>query len=381
MISPVKQFLIWLVCLCAVGAMFVLEASGAEAYHTFGNQYFLFERHLMWLTLGAGAFLTAFFLPRRWWEMIAIPAYAISLLLMVLVFVPGFSRPANGAYRWIDLGSWSFQPVEAVKLSMCLFFAYWMSKHQRVLPFLFLTALPCFLLLLQPDLGSMLIVLSIAFGLYFLAGAKWHTLVVIGGIGVVAVTLIILTSPYRLERLQTFLNPESDPLGSSFHIRQIILALGNGGWWGQGLGQSTQRFSYIPEASTDSIFAIIGEELGFVGGSVIILMFMLLIHAGLRITSSVKHDAFGSLLAGGLVIWITAQTLLNLAAVTALTPLTGIPLPFISYGGTSLVTLLFASGILVRIGVQWSNETPRDGRPSHAGARAHRSSARTHHDH
>jgi cell division protein FtsW len=233
---------------------------------------------------------------------------------------------------------------------MITFFASWMEKHQKLAPFLFLSGLPALLLMLQPDMGSTLIVLSIGVGIYFLAGAKMDFLLKLLVGGFIVLSIAVAISPYRLKRVTTFLNPEADPLGASFHIHQITLALGNGGILGRGLGQSRQKFSYIPEASTDSIFAIVAEEVGFVGSVFLLGLFAAYLWLAFRIWRRLPKKSFAYLLAGGLIIWIGMQICLNLGAIVALVPLTGIPLPFFSYGGTALVMVLFGTGILLGIG-------------------------------
>lgn len=344
----------WLVLialtLSLVGTLFVFEASVAESYALVGNQYHFFIQHLRWLAVGWVTLITTMVLPTAWWKKLAPLIYVATIFLLIMVLIPGIGLELNGARRWIQISSFTLQPVEPLKLSLILFFASWLSKHQRTVPFLFLTVIPVGLLLLQPDLGSSLIILVTAFGLFFAAGAKLSHFLLLTCLGILAVMLLILVQPYRLERLTTFLNPELDPLGSSFHIRQITLALGNGSWFGQGIGGSKQRFSYIPEASSDSIFAIIAEEVGFIGASTIIIFFGLYLFTAQKIVQQQQPGSFSYLLGIGITIWISAQTILNLAAVVALVPLTGLPLPFVSYGGTALVMTLSATGILSRMG-------------------------------
>jgi len=335
--------------LSLLGLFFVFEASIAESYASFGHPYHFVKQQSMWFALGLFALTAASLIPMKFWKKTAFVWYLLSLVLLILVFIPGIGMELNGAKRWFSFGNLpSIQPIEFVKFSLITFFASWMSKHQRLEPFLFLTAIPALLIILQPDLGSLLVLLCIAFGLYFLAGGRLKILLSVGSAGLVLLALAILTSPYRLKRLKTFLNPESDPLGASFHIRQITLALGSGGLTGQGLGNSRQRFSYIPEAASDSIFAIIAEEIGFIGCLIIILMFFLYFYLAYKIVAK-NSDRFSKLVGFGIILWISSQALLNLAAIVALVPLTGLPLPFFSYGGSSLVMVLFASGVLLRI--------------------------------
>jgi len=273
-----------------------------------------------------------YLIPFSIWKKVSPWVFLGSIILLLCVFIPGLGKSVNGAHRWIVLAGITLQPVEIVKFGMIIFFATWMEKHHKLLPFLFLTLLPVGLLLLQPDMGSALIVIAIAFGIYYLAGAPYRIFLAIGGAGIALLVLAVMISPYRLRRLTTFINPESDPLGASFHIRQITLALGSGGIWGQGIGQSRQKFSYLPEASTDSIFAIIGEEVGFIGSALILFLFAIFLHLAGKVVNKTEQGSFANLLAGGILVWLAMQITLNLAAIVALVPLTGIPLPFFSYG-------------------------------------------------
>ncbi len=342
--------------LSLLGLLFVFDASVAEAFTTFQDQYHFLRQHALWLSIGILGLSVGYLTPLSLWKKISPLLYLGSIFLLIMVFVPGIGRNLNGANRWIYVGSTGFQPVEVMKFSLVTFYAFWLAKHQRLLPFLATVGIPAILIILQPDLGSLLILLSIAVSVYFIAGGKMLNLLGIGAIGLIFLLIAIGTSSYRLQRVKTFFNPELDPLGSGFHVRQITLALGRGGWFGQGIGNSRQKFSYIPEASTDSIFAIIAEEVGFVGSIVLIMLFCSFFWLGYKSVNKAPPQSFESLLGWGILLWIATQTILNLAAVVALVPLTGIPLPFFSYGGTSLVMLLFSTGILLRIGAQY-NET------------------------
>ncbi|MBD3250560.1 MAG: stage V sporulation protein E [Candidatus Pacebacteria bacterium] len=347
--SRLTVFLVVTVLLVGLGLFFVFESSTAESFTLRGHPYHFVNRQAMWLAVGLVGAIAAYLTPIAWFKKAAGLFYLGSLFLLSLVFVPGLGLELNGARRWIDLGFVPFQPIELAKLALIIFFAKWMSRHQRLGPFVFLTGLPSLILLLQPDMGSLLILLVISLGLYFLAGGGVKKLLPVGIIGFLLLVLAVVASPYRLKRLKTYLNPDIDPLGSSFHIKQITLALGNGGWLGQGLGNSKQKYAYIPEASSDSIFAIVGEEVGFVGSSLILILFASYFYLGYQIAQSQDSGSFEQLTAWGILIWLAAQTMLNLAAVVALVPLTGLPLPFFSYGGTSLVMALVGTGLLVKL--------------------------------
>lgn len=338
-----------IVLIALIGLLFVLESSMTESRSTFGEPYFLLKRQAMWLGIGTLGFLAASFAPVSIWQKLSAPIYLGALALLLLLFVPGFSEPFNGARRWLLLGPIVVQPTEFVKLGIVMFFSSWLVKHQRLLPFLFLTGIPSLAVLLQPDLGSMLVIAGLTFGLYFVAGGKLQYLAGVALLGVTIIALAIGSSDYRQQRIMTFLNPELDPLGSSFHIRQITLALGRGGLLGQGIGNSQQRHGFLPEPSTDSIFAVTAEEIGFVGAIAIISLYSLLLWQIYLAIRTQETNSYPYLLGSGILLWVGLQMILNLAAVVALVPLTGVPLPLFSYGGSSLVTILFALGIVIQL--------------------------------
>ncbi len=334
--------------LSGLGLLFVFESSVAESFTTFNDPYYLLKQQSVGMAAGIIAMFCSMFIPISVWKRLAPVMYVGCLLCLIAVFIPGIGLKLNGASRWLALGPVTVQPVEFFKFGLIAYFAQWLSRHQRFGPFTLLVGVPAAMLIAQPDLGSLLLVLAIATGMYFVAGGKIKHLAWLGLAGIPLIILAIAVAPYRLNRVRTFLNPELDPLGSSFHIRQITLALGRGGWLGQGLGNSQQRFSYIPEASTDSIFAIVAEEVGFVGSLAIILLFVALFQAVAAVVKRIE-DPESRLLGYGLLFWLSAQTALNLSAVVALVPLTGVPLPFFSYGRSSLVMLLLAIGVIVRL--------------------------------
>lgn len=347
--SSSKLFPIFTLILALIGLLFVFEASTAEALKMVGTPYYFLQQQGIRIFLGLVLLVIIQFIPFKLWEKLAPVAYLGSIGLLLAVFIPGIGLELNGAARWISVGGFAFQPVEVVKFGMVLFFAQWLSKHQRLLPLLFLTGVPTLLLLLQPDLGSTLVVLAIAFGMYFVAGGKMSKLVLSGGLLVLLLIPVIMLSPYRRERVTTFFNPNSDPLGSSFHVRQLVLALGNGGWLGQGIGNSKQKYYYIPEASSDSIFAIVAEETGFLGACIVFLLFTGWSLSAVSLISRQTPGSYIQLVGAGMLIWVSIQWLLNVAAVVALVPLTGIPLPFFSYGGTAQIMILAASGMIWRM--------------------------------
>jgi cell division protein FtsW len=281
---------------------------------------------------------------------LAMPLLIFAIVMLLAVFIPGVGVKVLGAHRWINLHLFVLQPAEFVKLTLAIYLAAWFSNREkgRFMAFLLLMGIVLGLVMLEPDMGTTIIILSEAFILYFLSGGNvTHFLATIPVIGIVGLILIKL-APYRAQRLATFFNPSQDLGSSSYHVRQILIALGSGGFFGIGIGNSLQKYAYLPENTTDSIFAIIGEELGFVGASILICLFIAVIWRGIAIALSTK-DPFGKLLAGGIVAFLGSQILINLGAQTAVLPLTGVPLPFISYGGSALVIDLCSVGILLSI--------------------------------
>lgn len=345
-----KKILFSTILLSLCGLLFVFEASTAESLASYGHPYHFLRQQSMWMVLGYIGLICTTFTPPKLWEKTALLWYILGVTLLVLVLIPGIGSEFNGARRWINVANITvLQPIEIAKFSVVVFFASWMSKHQRLLPFIFLSAIPIALVFLQPDLGSSLILFTISFGMFFIAGGNTKLVAGTTLAAILVIAVVVGTSEYRMRRVTTYLDPSLDPLGASFHIRQITLALGRGGLLGQGIGNSKQKLSYIPEPSSDSIFAITAEELGFIGSVVIIGLYIVYMQGGLQIAQAQKKDQFRFLLASGILIWISTQTLLNLAAIVALVPLTGLPLPLFSYGGSALVMILFATGILLRL--------------------------------
>ena len=348
--------------LTVFGVIMVGNASVVEAYRDFGNKFYYFRLQTFWAILGLSAFFVFSFFDYRRLKKITIPLMLFSLFSLIVVLIPGLGTKVLGARRWLVLGPLTFQPAELAKLSFILYLATFLSNKnlspeatepcfsnkRKLWPFLVILGVLLGLIMLEPDLGTAVVLAATSLVVYFVSGAPLLSLTLVGLTGILAGVGMILFSPYRRERLSTFLNPTHDPLGASYHIRQILLALGSGGLWGLGLGQSRQKYEYLPAVMTDSIFAVIAEELGFIGGAAILLAFLFIIWRGFKIAQGAP-DRFGQLLAVGITAWIGLQALINLAAMVALVPLTGVPLPFISYGGSSLVVTLAGMGILINI--------------------------------
>lgn len=344
----------WLVLatalLAALGILMVYDSSVAIAIRDFANPIHFVREQLKWLILGFGAFFGLSLLDYRIWRKAAVAFLLISLVLLLAVFIPGFGVVALGARRWLDFRVFILQPAEVAKLAVVVYLSAWFATKERGRfgAFLLLLGMVVGLILLEPDLGTAAILLLTALILYFYSGSPLlHFAALVPAMTLLLIGLSI-AAPYRFRRITTFFNPEADPLGASYQIRQILLSLGSGGLFGVGLGKSRQKYEYLPEANTDSIFAIVGEEMGFIGAVLVIGLFLFLIWRCFRIARR-SPDSFGRLLALGVGSWIGIQTLVNLGSMVALLPLTGVPLPLISYGGSNLVITLAALGIVWNI--------------------------------
>lgn len=340
------------IILSIFGLLMVYDASQFEAFKDLGDKYYFIKQQLIWVVLGFASlgFFSVFDYRRL--QKFAPILFVLSLILLLLVFVPGLGSAAGGAHRWLKIAGFTLQPAEIMKLASVIFFASFFQKGVRSLPFLAILGVVGVVIgLLQKDLGSAVVYFMIAFGVYFAAGAPIIHFLALSLTGIAGFIGFIATSAYRRQRVLAFLDPFADPQGFSYHISQVLIALGSGGLFGVGIGQSRQKFAYIPEVTTDSIFSIVGEEFGFLGGGVLIALIGYLVLRGIAIAQAAP-DNFGRLLAIGLTLWIGSQAAVNLAAMVSLIPLTGVPLPFISYGGSALLANLVAVGILLNISKQ-----------------------------
>jgi cell division protein FtsW len=356
--SKAPDFLLFLtvLMLLSIGLVMILSASEYSTLVRYGDSFYFFKRQLLWALIG----LTAMFLVMNWdyWHLRrwATPMLGLAFLLLIMVLVPGLGREVYGSSRWIVFGPLTFQPSEFVKLSLVVFTACGLARigervqsfTKGILPFLLVSGLASGLILLQPDLGTAVTLAGTILVMFFAAGARMSVLAGLAGAGLVAVGVAIAVEPYRMQRFLSFLDPWADPQGSGFHIIQSLYALGSGGLFGVGLGQGKQKFLYLPEQHTDFIFAVIGEELGFVGAALVIVLFAVFVWRGLRVAVAAP-DAFGSLLATGLTVGVALQAFINMGVVTGMLPVTGITLPLISFGGTSLIFTLIGVGILLNI--------------------------------
>ncbi len=335
------------------GLLMIYDASSYIAFRDFGDKYHFVKDQAMWAALGFVVLVIFSLFDYHNWYSLSVPILITAIIMLFLVFIPPFGVYALGARRWINARVFILQPAEFVKLALAIYLSAWFSHKEkgRFLAFCLVLGLILFLIMLEPDMGTATIVLSEAIFLYFLSGAQiiyFLTLLpAVGGIGL----LLVLFEPYRAKRLTTFFSFNQSVQTSSYHVRQILISLGLGGMFGVGIGNSLQKFAYLPENTTDSIFAIIAEEFGFVGSTILIAVLIIVVWRGFIVAAHAK-DTFGKLLAAGITLFLASQMIINLGAQTALLPLTGVPLPFISYGGSSLVVDLCSIGILLNIGRQ-----------------------------
>lgn len=347
---------ITILLLLALGVSMVYSASSYYASRKFGNKEYYLIRQLVWATLGVIAMLVVSRIDYKRLAQFSPILMLVSIILLVLVRIPGIGSNVNGAWRWFNLGFASFQPSEMAKLAIILFFSFSLSKKNDVLqyfwkglvPYLLVIGVVDILLMLEPHFSGAILITCVAVIILFAAGAKiWHFIL----LAIPAIPLgiyFMITEEYRLERVLTFLDPFEDPTDSGYQIVNSLYAIGSGGIFGKGIGQSVQKNLYIPEPHTDFIFSVAAEELGFIGATTILLLFLVLIWRGIRIAMHAP-DTLGSLIAVGITSLIAVQVIINVAVVTSSMPATGMPLPFFTYGGSSLAFLLVAIGILLNI--------------------------------
>lgn len=351
--------------LLIVGLMMVYSATFALGYQLYGQPTYFFIRQALWMGIGLLAMIITAMIEYHTWRKWSIPIMAAALLLLGLVLVIGSDR--FGGQRWLLKGS--IQPGEMAKIAVIIYIADWLSsKGARIrqvtyglIPFAILLGFVTGLIMLQPDFSTAILIAITAVAMFFIAGGDLWQMIASGVLGGATFALLVTRSEYRLARITSFLNPMGDQLGSNYQVRQILIALGSGGITGLGLGASRQKFGYIPASHTDGIFAILGEELGLIGCLVVITLFALLAYRGFRIAISAP-DAFGTVLAAGITCSLIFQALINIAVVTATAPFTGIPLPFISFGGSSLVISMTGIGLLLAVsrGTLPEEEQPKD---------------------
>lgn len=353
-------FLTLIVCvLLTFGLIMMYNINPALSQKLLGrvDAGYYFKGQLVNIAAGVAAFAVASSIYYKFWRKLALAFLVVSIIALLALWVPSLSFSKNGATRWLSLGPLSFQPAELLKLSLIIYLAAWFERRQNdiksfwdtVVPFsIILGVLSIIVVVFQRDMGTMLVVALAALGMFYVAGIRLSHLwsLILAGLSVG--WLAIITFPHRLSRLTAFLDPGKDAGGSGYHVNQALIAIGSGGILGLGLGKSIQIYGYLPEASNDSIYAVIAEEFGLLGAAALVVLFGLLAWRGLKIAQAAP-DMFSRLAATGLTLILLFQAFINIAAMLALVPLTGIPLPFISYGGSSLVIMMFAVGMLLNI--------------------------------
>jgi len=344
---------LWLI----IGLVVLTSASGPAGYEKFGDTYFFIKRQIIYgLIPGVILFLVLARVKYEYWRNWSWVVYLGALLLLVLVFVPGVGMELNGSRSWLSMFGYNFQPSEMAKLGLIVMAAALLSNKKRdladwqngLLPVLAILAPAFVLVLLQPDVGTLSIMALILFAMLFVARVPKIYLFVLGGLCGVVLVAMVFAAPYRMQRLTVFLHPELDPQGVGYHINQAFLAIGSGGFWGLGLGHSRQKLQYLPEVSADSVFAVMAEELGFLFAAGLVVLILAVVWRGLKIAKNTSNN-FGRLLVIGIITWLAWQSFLNIGAMVGILPLTGVPLPFVSHGGSALMTALAAAGIVANV--------------------------------
>ncbi|BAM47719.1 stage V sporulation protein E [Amphibacillus xylanus] len=349
--------LVIVICLLVtMGILMVYSASSIWANYKFDDPLYFGKRQFLFATIGLIAMFVVSHIPYHTWRKYSKHILITCIVLLVLVLIPGIGLVRGGARSWIGVGAFSIQPAEFIKLGLLIFLSDRVAERQKEItsfkkglgPLLLLIFFCFGLIMLQPDLGTGLILVGSCIILLFIAGAQIKHFVFLAILGLAGLTGLIASAPYRINRITAFINPWDDPLGNGFQIIQSLYAIGPGGLFGLGYGNSLQKYFYLPEPHNDFIFSIIAEELGFIGATIILLLFLYLLWKGVQIGINAP-DKFGSLLSIGIVLQVSLQVIINISVVIGLIPVTGITLPFLSYGGSSLTLTLAAMGIVLNI--------------------------------
>jgi len=359
--APDIIFLSCFIFVAIFGLVMLSSASSAVAFQRFGNNlYYVIHQLINGFVPGVIFCVIAALVDYHYWRRFGFTLFAASIVLLVAVLIPGLGVSFGGAQSWLDLGPILFQPAEVTKLTFIMYLASWLEKRDKkvikdfsdgLMPFLMSLGIVMGLMLAQPDVGTMTVIAMIAMMVYFAAGANIKHLMGLGVVGAGLLFTLIKIAPYRTARLTVFLHPELDPQGIGYHINQALLAIGSGGLFGLGFAHSRQKHLYLPEVIGDSIFAIISEELGFIFVCIFLVILFTLMYRGYQIARNAP-DNFGRFLAVGIISWIGFQSFINIAAMVGLLPITGLPLPFVSYGSSSLIVLFIAMGIMINISRQ-----------------------------
>lgn len=358
--QPDYQLVILMGLILIIGLVVLGSASVVTGLSKFGDAYFFIKHQLLYGLLPGLFFFFLFWkLDYHWLKKIAVLGLVLTTIILALVFVPGLGMSRGESIRWIKILGFSFQPAEVAKLTFLIYLVAWLeSRGKKIknwtegfLPFLICFGAIAILVVFQKDLGTLMVIFATMAIVYFLAGGRILHLIVLFCSALAGVFVLIKLEPYRMSRLITFINPTIDPQGISYHIQQALIAIGSGGWLGLGLGHSRQKYLYLPEPYADSIFAVMAEELGFFLTMLVIVLFFYFVYRGLKMAAKAP-DSFGQLLAAGIISLFLCQMAINIGALLHLFPLTGIPLPLVSYGGTAMVVFLAAFGILINISKQ-----------------------------
>jgi len=351
-----KWMLLAVTGLLALGMTMVLSTSYLYSQERYADGTFFFRKQLLAMGAGVVALIACSLVPTALYRRFAYPLLAVSFIILILVLVPGIGVNRGGARRWIMLAGFAFQPSELAKLAIVVYLAHSMAKKEAtirtfsigVLPHLMVSGAFAGVLLLEPDFGTALILTMLLYLMLFVGGARIHHLLATALMALPVLVYVMTKAEYRLRRLMTFLDPWSDASGSGFHVIQSLIAFGSGQVWGRGLGESRQKLFYLPEAHTDFVYSVIGEELGLLGAWTVLALFGVIIMRGLRLTTKIE-EPFDQYLAFGLTVLLGLQALIHMGVVMGLMPTKGLVLPFISYGGSAMVMNLVAAGILLSL--------------------------------
>jgi cell division protein FtsW len=349
-----KWMLLAVAGLLALGVTMVLSTSYLHSQERYGDGTYFFRKQLIAMGAGAIALVGCSLAPSALYRRFAYPLLAISFILLVMVLIPGIGVSRGGARRWIMFPGFAFQPSELAKLSMVVYLAHSLAKKEElirsfsvgIVPHLIVSGAFAGLLLLEPDFGTALILTMLLYFMLFVGGVRVSHLLATGLLALPALVYVLMTAEYRLRRLMTFWDPWSDPSGSGFHVIQSLIAFGSGQWFGRGLGESRQKLLYLPEAHTDFVYSVIGEELGLLGALVVLGLFAVIIFRGLQLSAKIE-EPFDQYLAFGLTVLLGLQALIHMGVVMGLMPTKGLVLPFISYGGSAMMINLMEAGILL----------------------------------
>ena len=372
------------VSLLTIGIIMVASSSISVADRNFSNPFYYLQRQLVFVVIGVLAALSVFKIRLVQWEKSGVSLLIFALFLLLLVLLPGVGKTVNGSTRWLPMGMFNLQVSELVKLFLVVYVAGYLVRHgeavrSSLLGFLkpmVMVGFAGLLLLMEPDFGATVVIMGTVLGMTFLAGARFSQFISFVFIFACAALLLIVTSPYRMQRLISFTNPWADPFDSGFQLTQSLIAIGTGGWFGTGLGGSVQKLFYLPESHTDFLFAVLSEELGFIGVTVVVLLYSALFFRSLKIAAQAEAvgNYFAAYMAYGIGIWLSMQAVINMGVNVGLLPTKGLTLPLMSYGGSSLIVSCMAIGLLMRIYYE-TNGVARQAK-KHAGKQDRRSSSR-----